>query len=108
MDIYKQLAKIRQNSAFTDKYVKFLNISDIDENPSKILSYIRTRPGSDKYLVVINFGHRYANNVDLSEGAGSSKGEVVVNAMSNYKVNTEIDLKHITLSRGQGLVIKVK
>lgn len=88
--------------------MKFLNISDIDENPSKILSYIRTRPGSDRYLVVINFGHRYANDVDLSEGAGSSKGEVVVNAMSNYKVNTEIDLKHITLSRGQGLVIKVK
>lgn len=99
---------MRQDLAFTHNSVQFINISDVGGNDKTILSYIRTQKNSDKYLVVMNFGHQYANNVDLSKGAGSEKGKVVVNAMSAYgKEETMIDLKSVTLSRGQGLVIKV-
>lgn len=108
LKVYQQLAKLRQDLAFTHNSVQFINISDVGGNDKTILSYIRTQKNSDKYLVVMNFGHQYANNVDLSKGAGSEKGKVVVNAMSAYgKEETMIDLKSVTLSRGQGLVIKV-
>ncbi|XP_062577506.1 alpha-glucosidase-like [Saccostrea cucullata] len=108
LKVYKELAKLRQKPSFTYSNLTFVDLDDVDDNPKKILSYIRTQPKEDKYLVVLNFGHLYANDVDLSKSAGSKRGEVVVNAMSNYKMETEVDLTRITLSRGQGLVIKIK
>lgn len=107
LKVYQQLAKLRQDPAFTHNSVQFIDISDVGGNDKTILSYIRAQKNSDKYLVVMNFGHQYANDVDLSKGAGSEKGTVVVNAMSAYRKNETIALKSVTLSRGQGLVIKV-
>ncbi|XP_048773501.1 maltase A3-like [Ostrea edulis] len=103
LNVYTQLAKLRQNSAFTYNDLTFV---DVDGNPEQILSYIRTQ-GAAKYLVVLNFGHSYANDVDLSDSVGSDRGRIVVNAMSGYLPNTTISLKQITLSRGQGLVVQV-
>lgn len=107
LKVYQQLAKLRQDRAFTHNSVQFMNISKVGGNDKAILSYIRAQRSSDKYLVVMNFGHQYASDVDLSEGAGSERGKVVVNAMSAYRIKENIDLKRVTLSRGQGLVIKV-
>lgn len=106
LKVYQQLAKLRQDPAFTHNSLQFINISDVGGNDKTIVAYIRAQKNSDKYLVVMNFGHQYANNVDLSKGAGSENGKVVVNAMSAYQKEM-IDLKSVTLSRGQGLVIKV-
>lgn len=104
LKVYQQLAKLRQDPAFTHNSLQFINISDVGGNDKTIVAYIRAQKNSDKYLVVMNFGHQYANNVDLSKGAGSENGKVV--AMSAYQKEM-IDLKSVTLSRGQGLVIKV-
>jgi hypothetical protein len=107
LKLYKQLAKLRQNSAFTYNSLTFVDVKNEGGNPEKILSYIRGQ-GGQKYLVVLNFGHAYANNVDLSKSVGRTRGKAVVNAKSSYQTEKDIDLTKITLSRGQGLVIKIQ
>lgn len=96
LSIYKTLAKLRQSSAFLNAEIEFASEDD------NVLSYVRS-DGTQKFLVVINFGQK-AEIVSL---ASEYKSGPVVAATTRifdrlYKV---IDTQNMLLERGDGMVI---
>ncbi|XP_022325867.2 alpha-glucosidase-like [Crassostrea virginica] len=107
LQIYKSLAKLRQNPAFTNKKIVFSTVNE------DIISYVRGDTGHLRYLVVLNFGSR-DSSVNCSDiPVGTSHGEVVLSAdssitgSSTYKVGDTTDLQKIHLKSGEGLIIKI-
>lgn len=107
LEIYKSLAKLRQNPAFTNKKIVFSTVNE------DIISYVRGDTGHLRYLVVLNFGSRDSSVNCSGIPVGTSHGEVVLSAdssitgSSTYKVGDKTDLQKIHLKSGEGLIIKI-
>ncbi|XP_061184522.1 maltase A3-like [Saccostrea echinata] len=107
LNTYKRLAKLRQHPSFTNKKIIFSTVND------NIISYIRTDAEKPKYLVVMNFGSR-DSTVDCSgPPLVASEGKVVfsignsLTETSTDKTGNIINLKTISLKRGQGIIVKI-
>lgn len=99
LGFYKNLARLRQNTAFLNAKIEFASDDD------NILAYIRSN-GSKQFLIVIHFGQ---NPVTVSLSTGHQSGFVVAATGKIFdRLHKVIDTQNIPLERGDGLVILLR
>lgn len=98
LSIYKRLASLRQDPAFLNANIEFL---EGIPRVSDILAYMRSY-GSTRYAVVINFGDTLSFSMDKYR----QTAVVRVTTRRLYdQLDNIIHLKNIMLQRGDGLVL---
>ncbi|XP_076117648.1 salivary alpha-glucosidase-like [Mytilus galloprovincialis] len=104
IQVFKKVAEIRKLPSFQHAEIQF---SVTNKN---FLSYVRQAEGRPKYLVIMNVGQdKNAVSADFTkEPVGSSRGQVVaMTGTVDIALNSILNLKEVSLKRGQGLVIRV-
>ena len=100
LSIYKRLAALRQEAAFLNANVELLEGELDDRN---ILAYIRS-DGTQRYIVVMNFGYSTSFSLDKDH----TKGVVKVATKRLHNIEGQgVDLNDISLEKGDGLVIQL-
>ncbi len=109
LQVYRGAARLRRRPQFRGTRLTFLVVND------DITSFLRFEPGLDSaYLVALNLGNntRTENyHVDLLQKTFEAQGLVVLNSGNmndeDMQVGRPLDLTHVTLDPGQGVVVEV-
>lgn len=105
MKVFKKVLEVRKIPSFQHADIDF---AVVDEN---FLSFVRKAEGRPKYLVILNVSNdlNRQSTADFSRApVGSSKGEVVaMTGTVDVSFGSVVDLTSISLTRGQGLIIRV-
>jgi hypothetical protein len=75
----------------------------VDVGKADIFAYLRTTPGTDRYLVVLNFGGA-AHTLDLSNVARSAEIAVGTDMVRQGRV----DLGSLAIGGNEGLVLRLE
>ena len=106
MQTYARLARLRKELSFTSGDVQYAHVDD------DVYSFMRFARNSAPYLVAVNIGNAPAT-VDFTLSTGTRSGKVVAyaspsqgaeGARRSFSVDATIDLSHVTLKPGDGVV----
>ena len=93
---YKELVKLRNNTAFVSGDFKVVHVDE------QVYAYVRTH-GNDYYLIAINFSNKVWDK-DLEKVSGL--GTVVYDTESKLKGDKNVDVNKIKLNVGQAIIVK--
>lgn len=96
LDKYKELIKLRNNTAFVSGALKIVHVD------TQVFSYVRTHE-DEHFLVVINFSDKIWDG-DLEKLSGL--GTVVYDTESKLAGKEKVDVNKLKLNVGQAVIVK--
>lgn len=111
LNLYRALSKLRWEepalnvgayASVTISESSGMNVSGTQSVAASIFTYMRTHPGYDSFLIMLNFGTD-TYTIDLSHIALQANIEIATDMVRTGVV----DLKSLTLNANEGLVIRV-